>query len=415
MKKIEKIMACMLAFISMCSFASCFSTGNSSGNSASNDSSTDYRDQISEPIDTDVYDSYMIADFESYQEIVTMSANNNLGTLTQITDSAYVKTGKQSLKIDIVGREIYGYSTFEEPQLKIRGSSPYVQKKDYSTYDQFRVSMYNAMDYEMHVQFWLNNNIYHRMAFWLKPGWNEVKIDYNAVLFSQNYGVSLINDFAFVFDRGFAHDEQEVVYIDNFRAVRTTEALPVAPMYAMKDNVIANFESPLDIHYTQSTTFGGGSQHLSYGVSKDIKSEGDSALRVYARGSEIVRTDLQDLWRFGLVQSSIISNIDFSQYEGKDICVDIYNNGKEAVTIYISYYFETIQTMGTNEQFTLKPGQWLHFKQDFSKVLATQSWFEANNITSWTGLMIGFPIPHPEKGMADVDLIVDNYRFEDKI
>ena len=109
--KMKKILASVLAFVSVCFLASCFSTKTPSSNSSvdntvSESSSVDYREEISEPIDSDVYDSYMIADFESYQEIVTMSANNNLGTLTQITDAAFVKTGKQSLKINIVGREI---------------------------------------------------------------------------------------------------------------------------------------------------------------------------------------------------------------------------------------------------------------------------------------------------------------------
>ena len=411
-----------MVFVLAFTLASCGgeSGGNDSVDSSATDSQSveptsenDAREEISEIIDGDVEEGYMIADFESYSEIVQMSAQHTLGTLIENKDKKYIKTGKQSLGIKIVGRENDIWDSWEEPMLKLRTSSPYIQKKDYSQFNEFRLSAYNDTENDICLQFLFNANKAQRRVFWLKPGWNEVKIDYDPLVLKANLSIGNIETFTFIFDRGVLHETQEVVYFDNFRAVRTSP-MPSKINYEFKNGLLAGFESENSLNYLRTHTFAGANYQVSYAITDIAKTQGDKALRIYTKGSQIIRTDTTDQWRVSLVPQFVLDTLDLDAYKGKDICFDIYNNGEQTLTIFAYYYFETLQTLGECKQFNVAPGQWAHFKEDFNTVLQEQSWFETAGITSWTGLMIGFYIPHPDKGNDYVDLIVDNYRFQDK-
>ncbi len=418
----NKIIILITAFILVFSLMSCGEGGNneSKTNSSSESQSSEptsennAREEISEIIDADVEEGYMIADFESYSEIVTMSAQHTLGTLIENKDKKYIKTGEQSLGIKIVGRENDIWDSWEEPMLKLRTSSPYIQKKDYSEFNEFRLSAYNDTENDICMQFVFNDNMTQRRVFWLKSGWNEVKIDYDPLVLKETLSIGKIETFTFIFDRGVLHETQEVVYLDNFRAVRTSP-MPSKINYEFKNGILAGFESENSLNYLRSHTFANTSSYqVSYGITDIAKTQGDKALRIYTKGSQIIRTDTTDQWRVSLVPQFILDTLNLDAYNDKNICLDIYNNGEETITITVYYYYETLQTLGDGNSMNIAPGQWAHFKANFNTVLQEQSWFESAGITSWTGLMLGFNVPHPDKGKNYVDLIVDNYRFEDK-
>ena len=373
--------------------------------------------------DSDAYETYMIADFESYEAIRQMKSRNSLGTLTENRDATFIKSGFQSLKLQVHGRENLGYSTNREPMLEIYTSVESVGKVDYSNYNEFRICMYNAMNYDVMMQFMVNDNYANRRVIWLTPGWNDVVIDIDTVLYKELLGINQINKFQFIFDRGELHEEKEVVYFDAFRAVRTKE-ISSKLTYQITNGIINNFEQQHDLNYILNGCYGySGEYYIGNGLTKSVFSDSGSALRIYANPVETIRTNIVDEWRVALMQPELLvqlqtglNAIRFYKYRSQNVCFDLYNNGEEAVTIYVYYYQESKQVQGTKETFVVQPKETLNFKQAFSTILEAEDgngnkW---SDTTKWTGLMIGFDIPHTSNGDAPVDLIVDNYRFEEK-
>ena len=366
--------------------------------------------------DEDALETFMIADFESYEEIIRMKSKNSLGTLTENRDRTFMKSGHQSLKLKVHGRENLNYIMNQEPMLEIYTTVESIGKVDYINYNEFRICMYNAMDYDVMMQFMVNDIYANRRAIWLTPGWNDVVIDIDPVLYQELLGVDKINKFQFIFDRGELHEEKEVVYLDAFRAVRTKE-ISSKLTYEITDGIINNFEQQHDLNYVLNGCYGySGEYYVGNGLTESVFNNSGSALRIHAAVTDPLRTDIIDEWRIALMRPELLTDLDLTQYQNQYVCFDLYNNGEQAVQVYVYYYQEAKQVQGTKETFMVAPKETLNFKQLFSTVLESEygngkKWKDE---TSWTGLMIGFDIPHTDTGDAPVDLIVDNYRFEAK-
>ena len=82
--------------------------------------------------DEDALETFMIADFESYEEIIRMKSKNSLGTLTENRDRTFMKSGHQSLKLKVHGRENLNYIMNQEPMLEIYTTVESIGKVDYS-------------------------------------------------------------------------------------------------------------------------------------------------------------------------------------------------------------------------------------------------------------------------------------------
>jgi hypothetical protein len=331
-----------------------------------------------------------------------------------------VKTGNQSIRIDVLGRETWIWNNFDRPKFEIYTDSPFVQKMNYSQYNEFRISVYNAMDYKVKLDFSVNESdstLGNKRVFFLESGWNELRIDIDPLIYSHVHGITNISKFVFYFDRGELHDETEVVYFDNFRAVRTRE-IPSALSYSVQDGLINGFNDAYSLNYMTTTGFGNGSVEISYGLVDDpaLVKEGTSALRIYSAGSQVVRSDIADEFRTGFLPQALCETVDWTQYAGKTLSLDIYNAGEETLNVYVYYFYNTLHTMLTYKSYAVNPGQWVKFSETMVNIAAATYIYgettAVGDLESWTGIMLGFKIPHPERNMKDVNLIVDNLRLD---
>ena len=158
-------------------------------------------------------DCYMLLDFETYWETVQPLYSATFGKVTMITDSEYVTHGKQSIKMEITGTEqSMGYV---RPHINLQTTNQYFQKTDFSDCDYFAFDLYNALDYDNHVDFQVEGKIVKTVE--CKPGWNYVQISINDEVF-ESIDLTTVSQFRFWFDRGEDHDVTQVFYMDNFRA-----------------------------------------------------------------------------------------------------------------------------------------------------------------------------------------------------
>ena len=173
---------------------------------------------IANDVSNVIEDGYLLlADFENYNQIAQLRFNNGFGKLEMVTDDKYVTHGNQALKCTIYGNgERIGHY---DPQMFIYTSLDYFQLNNLSTVDYVEVDLYNAMDYDLVVRFSLTwiyfAKGYEYESITLKPGMNHVVISLEKL--KKCYG-NEIPYFTFIFDRGELHEENQVVYIDNFKA-----------------------------------------------------------------------------------------------------------------------------------------------------------------------------------------------------
>ena len=158
---------------------------------------------------------YILADFETYGEVIQPLYGNSFGKVKMITDSQYVKRGKQPVRLEIAGTEFETGTT--NPYIGFYTNSRYFQKSDFSDCDYLEIDIFNAQDEDATIMF----STYHfvpnypdkQLTIVLQPGWNDVIIDASKI-----WQIEKVEEFMFVFDRGELHEERQVFYMDNFRA-----------------------------------------------------------------------------------------------------------------------------------------------------------------------------------------------------
>ena len=181
---------------------------------------------------------YLLADFENYEQITQMKLGWTFGKVTPITneqDPEKVTHGKQCIKAEVLGREEMRGGKLS-PFLGFKTNGIYFQKADFTDCESFLVDIFSAMDYEIKVDFYVNDlrnevaysqiELPYRIEIRLQPGKNslEIPIDENLLEGRPQTGIyKNVSDFGFVFDRGELHEETQTFYIDNLRAKKINE------------------------------------------------------------------------------------------------------------------------------------------------------------------------------------------------
>lgn len=157
---------------------------------------------------------YILGDFETYFETIQAFYGNSIGKITMVTDSQYVTRGKQAIKVEIRGTEIWSGNV--KPYICFKTDMQYFQKRVFTDCDYLAIDVYNPTDKDINMYFQINGTASPTETIVLTPGKNEVQIDITGLTYLVELNnVSTLN---FIFDRGEAHDFSQVVYIDNFRA-----------------------------------------------------------------------------------------------------------------------------------------------------------------------------------------------------
>jgi hypothetical protein len=231
----------MMSFGALIAFGGCDNTGDNESSSVSEESSTSEQVQNQPIIENGCM---QIADFESYDDIAgNVKSGWSFGTWTLITkgelpgngvagkhlykaateaELVTITRGNQSLKCEILGREeLWGKRS---PYIGFKTDGTYFNKYDFNDCESVLVDIYNAMDYDLNVAFYMcpDSSVTsqpYRYYFTVKPGMNnvEIPVDYSILSYGYKEILDRVEELGFIFERGELHEETQVVYIDNFR------------------------------------------------------------------------------------------------------------------------------------------------------------------------------------------------------
>ncbi len=175
---------------------------------------------------------YIISDFESDAEYLTMYWENYFGKVDENDDEQYIVSGERSARL-----EIHGYDKDNidyTPAFTIFTNTEYTDKVDYTDTLWFEVSVYNTEDSDVPIDFTFYSNSmqtgksgwYPTRHFIAKAGqWNTLKCELDRIDLAKNWGLDSISKFRFIFQD--ASDEEPVVlYFDKFIAHTTSMAIP---------------------------------------------------------------------------------------------------------------------------------------------------------------------------------------------
>lgn len=170
---------------------------------------------------------YMIADYEDDFEYVFLGITGDSSTFgsLKISDEQATK-GSKSLKVTVYGDGKFMPADTENVYFRIDTSSGLSAKQDmrndYTQYSCFKFDMYNAMDVDSMVGFYVNDKTWH-YSFKLQPGWNSVTVPRNAPTLNQRSNgdrndFTTVARFGFIFQKYDIFQDLQTYYIDNLRA-----------------------------------------------------------------------------------------------------------------------------------------------------------------------------------------------------
>lgn len=296
------------------------------------------------------YTEITYCDFESWQdgfEFLRMA--QNFGRITVNTDVNYVKTGKQSARLDPLGFADYFYSKPEMsfPMTSSRFDFDY---SDFEYVDSIEFSIYNPQeeDKEVFVNLvsayssslsWTNLP---KTTFVLKNGWNDcsLPIDEGLVtLFGGN--IHGIAGLAFSFWNQESMNVTETTdyyFLDTIKIIKKQTKDDVTFSMNMEENEIAFFEKPWQSRMfdTENTLSWEIVKASDYGVTA---TEGSHVLRTlwkhqYDAGTyEYTKTGG---YQYLLISKMLLENSGLSDLNVLDaskiyICFDFYNNSDSSV------------------------------------------------------------------------------------
>ncbi len=173
---------------------------------------------------------YVISDFESDAEYLTMLWENYFGKVDENEDPAYIVSGERSARL-----EVHGYKKDNlTPAVTMYTDTAFNGKVDYTDTLYFEISVYNTMSVDVPIDFTFYSNSmetgkngwYPTQSLTAKPKqWNTFKIDIDRIDLSKNWGLDKISKFKFTF-LDYSDADPAVLYFDQFIAHTTNMAIP---------------------------------------------------------------------------------------------------------------------------------------------------------------------------------------------
>ena len=167
----------------------------------------------------------LISGFESYDEVTSFRWTNTFGRADLVNDKAEALTqGEYCLRLQPEGD--VSDDADERPSFMVFTESKWSDKYDYSDVSEFKVDVYNDMASDVKMYFSFETKlgaVSSTTEIVLKPGENEVVLNFERGFLVQLIDIGNIAGFWFAFDET---ETASTIYIDNFRALVTSEPIP---------------------------------------------------------------------------------------------------------------------------------------------------------------------------------------------
>ncbi len=167
---------------------------------------------------------YIVSDFESTEELLTINYFNVFGKVE--TSEEHVTSGEHSAKM-----EVHGYDNIEgagnpAPMFKIYTNSKFNTRADYTRATSFELDIYNDSDRDLELTFQFRSGSFTKggysdpQTYTLKAKQdNHVRIEFDRVFLNTFIDISRISEFIFTLPlREVGETDPYVVYVDRFAA-----------------------------------------------------------------------------------------------------------------------------------------------------------------------------------------------------
>jgi hypothetical protein len=295
----------------------------------------------------------VLAGFESTKELLSMNYMRYFGKSEIETKTDYVTEGKSCAKLTIIGDPTNSFLSptlpIYTPFMYIFTSSAFLNKKDYSDVKEFKVDFYNAGSKDTKVDFMMDmdsGNEYTKnpliSSFILKKNqMNHIKIPFDrSRLKAMNYNISDVKRFVFIFEnRDRQEDQPYVLYMDNFRAVKTTDELTNYSRTPAKDEILF-FDDNTDLLKVNSLSFPieyKAAAKLSINTNLEFVSQGYSSLKIDADKD---RKGVFENWLAISILDTYLQTFKLGSLdiEKTSIDFDLYNDSDEIANAVIQIY-----------------------------------------------------------------------------
>lgn len=264
------------------------------------------------------------------------------GRVSVNTDPLYVKTGKQSCKIEpkvwpSASADIIMYFPTSSDEFSYDYS-------DFSCVERIQIEMYNAESEAKNVSVGLVHAIYdisrfgrtNEMSFTLLPGWNTLYLGIDSMLVNLVGRIDDVKGIYFLFDKKEAMEEP-CFYVDDIKLIGresmwSTEKFPIQ----LSENEVADFE-----RYYQQYLF-----HSDCGVKFQIVKAEDYGL-LAPSGRNILRVELPEGKNTGLwynftflddfIKSGALGSMTLEKMKNAYFCYDVYNNSETVINVPCIY------------------------------------------------------------------------------
>ncbi len=314
----------------------------------------------------DKKDEVLIADFETYDELVSMRYLNNFGAV-KLSDE-HVTHGEQSLYVTAMGTA----SKTAKPAICIETRTNYLEKYDFTDVKSFTLDVYNPSDEATNVYFqYLTADTSNKKSSEIKatvPAKTAQTVEFSIDREILNYFLNLndVLQLRILFDPiESVDDEYKELYIDNLRAKITEEKAEAKnprqedeiesadrPEYlAAWGNILNYVYSPSSLEYNADKDFVKSGEG-SFKITSERATEGSKAQ--YAIGAKLTKNNLVDLSGYASVSFWV------------------YNANDKEITFWINanYYITS-----------LKPNAWTYV--EVSKAQIEESGREVSNVKAF--------------------------------
>lgn len=168
---------------------------------------------------------YIFAEFDGEEDMNIVFGSTVFGRVSLNRDTAFIKSGTGSLKIEVTGNGQIHQDNQEMPALRLptapfssAGENAPRRISDLTAYQYLGFDLYNATEKTLYPQVCINDgDCAHTLE--AKPGWNSYEIELVAESFSPNTGFSErigeVSYISWIFQRYEAAGGIQVFYLDN--------------------------------------------------------------------------------------------------------------------------------------------------------------------------------------------------------
>ena len=386
------------------------------------------------------------ANFEQWgPDFQLMRLMNNFGVVTRNEDTAFVKSGKYSAKLQPTGPYLEKKNPIVYlPTTSLKFEYDY---KDFTKFERISAYLYNASDKEQNATIGLVSTISKPKEILTAPGetitlapgkWTRLDYWLEMDLLSLSMDITNVQGIYFEFDNaGLLYpDDAPVIYLDDITIGKSAQEReipnPIVLDETNEDGVwkkeICDFEKPYQKYIMQSKLAGPPEYTFETSVVKATDygltaTSGEKILRV------VQHPRINDYYSYSylvlperVIQESGIHEIPESEWKKTYFCYDIYRVGDGSKSRYTTTWFTTAGGKGLLHPKKLKNGEFMKWEEGTyyrDNTWATVKWslYELANMGEVKGKYVkelGYmQIPIQDYvGDADIEWYLDNFRLE---